>query len=49
MPHIASGRIAPRIDRVMEFAELEEAKARMESGAHVGKIVLRILQEEARR
>jgi NADPH:quinone reductase len=42
MPHIATGRIQPRIDRVMDFARLEDAKARMESGAHVGKIVLRM-------
>ena len=26
----------------MEFAQLADAKARMESGAHVGKIVLRM-------
>ena len=42
MPHFATGRIQPRIDRVMEFAQLADAKARMESGAHVGKIVLRM-------
>jgi NADPH:quinone reductase-like Zn-dependent oxidoreductase len=42
VPHFAAGRIRPRIDRVMAFAALDEAKARMESGAHVGKIVLRI-------
>lgn len=44
MPLFANGRITPRIDRVVEFAQLAEAKARMESGAHVGKIVLRISQ-----
>jgi NADPH:quinone reductase-like Zn-dependent oxidoreductase len=42
MPHFATGRIQPRIDRVMDLAQLAEAKARMESGAHVGKIVLRM-------
>jgi NADPH:quinone reductase-like Zn-dependent oxidoreductase len=42
MPLFASGRIKPRIDRIFEFAHLQDAKARMESGAHVGKIVLRI-------
>jgi NADPH2:quinone reductase len=42
MPLIAAGRIQPRIDRVMDFAQLEEAKARMEAGAHIGKIVLRM-------
>jgi NADPH2:quinone reductase len=42
LPLIAQGRIEPRIDRVMDFAQLEEAKARMEAGAHIGKIVLRM-------
>jgi NADPH:quinone reductase len=42
MPHIAAGRIRPRIDEVAEFAHLKEAKARMEAGAHIGKIVLRM-------
>jgi NADPH:quinone reductase-like Zn-dependent oxidoreductase len=42
LPLFASGRIVPWIDRVMEFARLEEAKARMEAGAHIGKIVLRM-------
>lgn len=42
MPYIASGRIQPRIDQVMDFARLQEAKARMEAGAHIGKIVLRM-------
>lgn len=42
MPHFASGRIRPRIDLVVEFAGLAAAKARMEAGGHVGKIVLRM-------
>lgn len=42
MPHLAAGRITPQIDRVMDFARLAEAKARMEAGQHVGKIVLRM-------
>jgi NADPH2:quinone reductase len=42
MPQIAAGRIRPQIDQVMDFARLADAKARMEAGAHVGKIVLRI-------
>lgn len=42
MPLFASGRIRPLLDRVFDFAELPAAKARMESGAHTGKIVLRI-------
>ena len=42
MPHFAAGRIKPQIDRIYEFAQLVEAKARMEAGGHVGKIVLRM-------
>jgi NADPH:quinone reductase len=42
LPHLAAGRIRPHIDRVMDFTELAQAKARMESGAHIGKIVLRM-------
>ena len=42
LPHFAAGRIQPQIDRVVDFAQLAEAKARMEAGAHVGKIVLRM-------
>ncbi len=42
MPHFAAGRIRPQIDSVMDFAQLADAKARMEAGAHVGKIVLRM-------
>lgn len=41
MPLFASGRIRPLVDRVFDFADLPAAKARMESGAHAGKIVLR--------
>jgi NADPH2:quinone reductase len=41
MPHIAAGRIRPQIDRVFESGQLEQAKALMEAGGHVGKIVLR--------
>jgi len=42
MPQFAAGRIRPCIDRVYEFAQLPEAKARMEAGEHLGKIVLRM-------
>jgi NADPH:quinone reductase-like Zn-dependent oxidoreductase len=42
MPHFASGRILPQVDRVFDFAQLAQAKAHMEAGAHVGKIVLRM-------
>ena len=42
LPAIAGGRIRPMIDRVYAFDELPAAKARMESNAHLGKIVLRM-------
>ncbi len=42
MPHVAAGRIRPQIDRMCAFSQLPEAKALMETGAHVGKIVLRM-------
>jgi NADPH:quinone reductase-like Zn-dependent oxidoreductase len=42
MPHFAAGRIKPRIDQVLDFTRLKEAKARMEAGGHIGKIVLRV-------
>jgi NADPH:quinone reductase len=42
MPLFASGRIKPQVDQVVEFSQLPQAKARMESAGHVGKIVLRL-------
>jgi len=42
LPLFATGRIEPCIDQVFDFAQLGDAKARMESGAHIGKIVLRM-------
>lgn len=42
LPHIASGHIRPQVDRVVDFDQLPQAKARMEAGSHTGKIVLRI-------
>lgn len=42
LPLFASGKLKPVIDRVYDFKDLPEAKARMEADAHVGKIVLRI-------
>lgn len=40
LPAIADGRIRPLIDRVFPFEEFPAAKARMETDAHVGKIIL---------
>jgi NADPH:quinone reductase-like Zn-dependent oxidoreductase len=42
MPYFASGALRPHIDCVMYLAELPAAKARMEAGAHMGKIVVRM-------
>jgi NADPH:quinone reductase-like Zn-dependent oxidoreductase len=42
LPLFTDGRLVPQIDQVMPFAQLPQAKARMEAGDHVGKIVLRI-------
>ena len=41
LPLFAARTLRPRIDEVFDFARLADAKARMESGSHVGKIVLR--------
>ena len=42
LPLFASGKLKPLIDRVYDFKDLPEAKARMESDAHLGKMVVRI-------
>jgi NADPH:quinone reductase-like Zn-dependent oxidoreductase len=42
LPAFGDGRIRPLVDRVFAFDELAAALARMESNAHVGKIVLKI-------
>lgn len=42
LPAFADGRIRSCIDRVFPFEELVQARALMQSDAHVGKIVLRI-------
>ncbi len=41
-PHVAAGRLKPVIDTVFPFAEAPAAHRLMESGEHVGKIVLAI-------
>jgi NADPH2:quinone reductase len=42
LPLFATGKLKPLVDRVYDFKDLSEAKARMEADAHVGKIVVRI-------
>jgi NADPH:quinone reductase-like Zn-dependent oxidoreductase len=42
LPHFAAGRIRPLIDRVYRFDELAQAKAYVESDAHLGKVVVRM-------
>ncbi|HEX8643570.1 MAG TPA: NAD(P)H-quinone oxidoreductase [Allosphingosinicella sp.] len=39
-PHVAEGRLKPVIDSVYPLAKAAEAHRRVESGSHVGKIVL---------
>lgn len=41
LPHFAAGRIKPLIDRVYGFDQLPEAKAYVESDAHLGKVAIR--------
>jgi putative PIG3 family NAD(P)H quinone oxidoreductase len=40
-PHLESGRIKPVVDRVFELADVASAHDYMQSGAHMGKIILR--------
>ena len=41
-PYVEGGRLKPVIDAVFPLAEVDAAHARMESGGHVGKIVLEV-------
>jgi NADPH:quinone reductase-like Zn-dependent oxidoreductase len=41
-PYVEGGRLRPVIDRVFPLDEAAAAHARMESGEHVGKIVLEV-------
>jgi NADPH:quinone reductase len=41
-PHVEAGRLKPIIDRTFPLAEAIAAHQLMESGDHVGKIVLTI-------
>lgn len=42
LPLLADGRIRPLVDSVYPFAQLPEAKARMDANQHVGKIVVTV-------
>ena len=39
-PHVEAGRLKPVIDSVYPLEDAAEAHRRMESGDHIGKIVL---------
>ena len=47
MPLLAKGQARPLIDSVYPLAQVAEAHARMDAGAHVGKIVLTMTDEAA--
>jgi NADPH2:quinone reductase len=42
LPGLLSGAIMPVIDRVFPFDELPAAKAHVEAGAHLGKVIVRV-------
>ena len=44
-PFVAQGRLRPAMDRVFPLREAAAAHARMESGEHVGKIVLAVEEQ----
>jgi NADPH:quinone reductase-like Zn-dependent oxidoreductase len=41
-PYVEGNRLKPVMDKVFRLAEASAAHARMESGDHVGKIVLEV-------
>jgi NADPH:quinone reductase len=42
MPAISDGRIVPVVDRVFAFDELPQAKAYVEAGGQIGKVVVKV-------
>lgn len=42
-PHVAAGKLKPVIDRIFPLAQAADAHRHMESGAHMGKIVLEMV------
>jgi NADPH2:quinone reductase len=42
LPLVAAGRFRPVIDSIFSLDEVAQAHARMDEGAHIGKIVLRV-------
>ena len=42
-PHVAAGRLRPVVDSVFAFDRVADAHARIDGGAHVGKIVLEMV------
>ena len=46
-PAVAEGELRPAMDRIFPLAQAAAAHARMESGEHIGKIVLEVMGEAA--
>jgi NADPH:quinone reductase-like Zn-dependent oxidoreductase len=42
LPLFASGKLKPLVDRVYDFKDLPQAKARMQADAHLGKLVVTV-------
>lgn len=44
-PRLATGKLAPVVDSILPLEQAADAHARLESGAHFGKIVLRVSRD----